>query len=352
MSLNVGNLKNIIAGLMGKDADGNTLTPDDFEINGVDLLLIGLNNARRIAERMRSFRYAEINAGLIITSSGGNLSSAFSSQTVTTPNTPTFLSVVGTGAAAALPNAPCEYVELYNTTGVSITVDRGVGTQSFILPAGTFYTFHVVANANELRVTATNGASIPCECWGTGSVTTVTPVSVKEIDSVQLPDVNGDLFSIEFMTNDAWNTRIRQQVGRQAYDPSKTIAQLGISTRNPIAYQQGQTIFLYPASQFTFPTTVVMNVTRFMPDYTEDTDTDFFTEFAPEYLQWQGVLEVNKLYQQFVQRQEGTVNEEAIASMAQAALSALLIWDDGINDSTSTPKPKPQPAPAAKPEAQ
>lgn len=251
--MTIGKLKSIIAGYMGQNAAGLPITVDDFVINGVDLLLLALNNARKSAERIRSFRYAEINATLSIVSNaaGGNLATA---------------------------------------------VEAG----------------------------------------------TSTLVTIREIDSVQLPDRVGNLFSVEFMTNDEWNDRIKRQIGRAGYDPTLSLAEMGVYTENPIAYQQGQKIFLYPAEQFSFPTTVTMNIAQFMPDYTTNLDTDFFVKYAPDYLQWQGILEANKLFQQFVARQEGTVDESAVKELAQNALSALLIWDDGINNSTSTPKPSMQ----------
>jgi hypothetical protein len=255
----IGTLKSTIAALLGKKADGSVVAVSDCSINGVDLLLLALNNARRQAERARSFRYSEVNATLSVASNGGALS------------------------AATIP---------------------GGGT-------------------------------------------------IKEIDSIQIPASGGDRFSIEFMTNDEWADRIERAIGRQPYDATKTLAQLGVTTRNPIAYQQGASIFLYPASMFTFPVSVTMNVTRFLPDYTADADHDFFVDFAPDYLQWAGLVEMNKLWQQFVGRQEGTVDEASIKEHAAAALSALLIWDNGIDDSTSTPKPKPAPpAPQPKPEGQ
>ena len=347
MSLQVGDLKNIIAALMGNDITGAQLTPASFVINTEDLLLVALNNARRMAERQHSFKYSELNAGLIVQSNGGQLSTAFSSQTVTTPNTPAFLTVTGTGSAATLPSAACEYVELFNTTGAPITVDRGPATTTFTLPTGTFYTFHVMANANELRINATNGANVPCEVWGTGSVTTTTTIEVKEIRSIQLPDAAGNLFPIEFMTNEEYFDRIRRAIGRNPYNPAKTLAQMGVTWVNPVAYQHGQTIYLAPNTQFTFPTSIVMDCVQFMPDYANTTDQDYFCIYAPEYLQWRGLLEANKLFQQFVPRTEGNVDEQAITVLADAALAALIEWDDSINDSTNTPKKKPAPAPRA-----
>lgn len=221
----------------------------DFVVNGVDLLLLALNNTRRGAERIRSFRYAEANASLSVAAAGTDL-------------------------------AACTY------------------------PAG------------------------------------VTANGVKSIDSAQIPIAGGDTIPIEFMTNDALNERIRTQLGRQPYDATKTLAQLGVVFNNPIAYQQASRIYLYPPSMFTFPVAAVLNVTRFMADYTMDADEDFFCKFAPDYMLWQGVIEANKLWQQFVGRQEGTVDEAAVSAMAQAALSALLIWDAGVDDSTSTPEVK------------
>ena len=82
------------------------------------------------------------------------------------PGTPNFLPFVGNGGMQALPSAPCTQVEVLNNTAQDIAVDRGAGSNSFNLPAGTSKVFHTLANANELRINAPVGVSLPIEVWG------------------------------------------------------------------------------------------------------------------------------------------------------------------------------------------
>lgn len=46
---------------------------------------------------------------------------------------------------------------------------------------------------------------------------------------------------------------------------------------------------------------------KWLADYTEDTDEDFFTIHGSMFLQWAGIVELNNLFQVFVPQQEGTL---------------------------------------------
>ena len=144
-----------------------------------------------------------------------------------------------------------------------------------------------------------------------------------------------------------------RQAGRQDYDPAKTPAQYGFSASNPTAVQQGPTIFLFPATQFDYPLAgVSLDVVQFMPDYTKTATegvansglayTDFFLEFAPDYIFWQSVVSANKLCFRFVARKEGNTGEPEDA--AQAALSALIEWDNSLSRSTTSPSDQSAPS--------
>ena len=229
-------IKNLIAAYLKQIS----LTP--FTVNGVDTLAVAINNARRAAERLHDFKYAETTATLAIDSTGTAIGSA--------------------------------------------TVSGG-GT-------------------------------------------------IKRIRHVSLPLTGGDYLPIEFMTEEDYISRIRRQTGRTAYVPLQTLAQCGVTFPNPVAYQLGQSIFLAPASQITFPITVKLDVVQFMPDYSGDTDHDFFLDQASEYLQWKAIVEGNKYWKEFVTRQEGNVGEPE--EYAQAALASLLEWDASLSASTNTPQ--------------
>ena len=162
-----------------------------------------------------------------------------------------------------------------------------------------------------------------------------TLIGVKSVSSVMLPVASSGYQPIEFMTEDEWVARTRRQIGRQPYDASKTLAQLGVTTNmNPVAYQQGQTLFLDPS-----PGTVTaqLNITRWMPDYVTN-ETDFFTTYAPEALHWQAIIECNKFWRRFVPKQESNIDEGEVQKMADTALASLIAWDVSTTKNTSTPE--------------
>lgn len=182
-----------------------------------------------------------------------------------------------------------------------------------------------------LSITSSGGALSAVTGLGSGS-------TVKRVINVELPVTSPDYIPVEFLTEREWTDRITRQIGRSVYIGTATLASLGVSNSNPIAYQQAQTLFLVPASQFTFPVAARINCVRFMPDYTADADTDFFTQWAPEYLQWQSILEMNKFFRRFAPKEEeATIDEKAVEAMANEALQTLLDWNAQLDGGTSTP---------------
>lgn len=162
-----------------------------------------------------------------------------------------------------------------------------------------------------------------------------TLIGVKSVSSVMLPVASSGYQPIEFMTEDEWVARTRRQIGRQPYDASKTLAQLGVTTNmNPVAYQQGQTLFLDPSPG---SPTAQLNITRWMPDYVTN-ETDFFTTYAPEALHWQAIIECNKFWRRFVPKQESNIDEGEVQKMADTALASLIAWDVSTTKNTSTPE--------------
>lgn len=164
---------------------------------------------------------------------------------------------------------------------------------------------------------------------------TALAATTKRVRRVSLPIAGGDYLPIEFMTYDEWLARLRRQTGRAAYLATNTLAQCGVSQVNPVAYQQGQSLFLVPASQFTFPVAAKLDTVQLQPDYVDDTSTDFFTVHAPEFLQFRAILEGNKYWKEFVPRQEGGLDEPQ--QLADEAFQALIEWDNSLSQSTSTP---------------
>lgn len=305
-------------------------------ITGLDLTLLALNNARRTAELEHDFSYSQTNLNLAIQSNGAAFTNSTQPSTsVTIPPNALSPDVSGIYPVVGQYNGAPMYA--LTITGVQYAIFYSNTNQWFITSEGFTPTnyFSLVTAALLPNGEYSGHGSYS----GIPTVTGATPsvVGIKRIQNVILPIANGDSIPIEFLTNDDWNARVKRQIGRQAYNSSFTLAQLGFYSENPVCYQQGQTLNLVPASQFTFPVNVSLSVVQWMPDYVNDTDTDYFTINGPEFLQWQGIIECNKLIKFFVQRREGNLDEENLQAEAQAALQALIAWDIGIASGTSTP---------------
>lgn len=90
---------------------------------------------------------------------------------------------------------------------------------------------------------------------------------VKRVSEILLP-VSDGYIPIELLSRETYLSRLKNEIGRQSYNPSATMADLGASNDNPFAVQDGSFIFLYPASQYAFPVSARLEGTKFLPDYT------------------------------------------------------------------------------------
>lgn len=311
----------------------------DFDINSnADILLLGINNARRFAERAHDFFHAQLDCFLSVGATGGSLLSAYVDTSVTaagtlSPNVAGAFALTGTFNSLPFYTKTVStvvYFLSYNGTAWTITAggftlgsDYWILTTASTSPAGV-YTAHG-ANTGALTITETTGT-----------------ISVKRVSNVLLPIAGGFYVPIEFLTNDEWNERVMRLVGREHYNSVKTAEEVGISQFNPVAYQQAQTIVLLPLSLYTFPVAAKLSIQRWMPDYVSTSDTDFFTQFAPDFLIWRAIWEINNYFKVFVKRTEGNVDEVFIQGMADAALQALIAWDNAIATGTTTPTPQSQ----------
>lgn len=170
------------------------------------------------------------------------------------------------------------------------------------------------------------------------AATNVPTGGVKRVVDIELPIAASEYVPIEFLTEREWRDRVRRHVGRQAYSAAATLVSLGIVQTNPLAYQRGQTIFLIPAADFTFPVACKINVIAFLTDYTANADEDFLTRWAPEYLQWEALLECNKYFRRFATKEmEATIDEDKIKGYRDEALRSVMAWNASIDLDTSTP---------------
>ena len=327
----VADILNLAASYMGRTTSDD-FNPSNLSTAGpnIDLGIYALNAARKTLERMHDFKYAELNAYLAIGSSGGSLADAYVDGTVTvsgslTPN------VAGTFTLAGTHNALPFYTRTVSSTTYFLSYS---GTAWTITPGG----FSTSGSYWGLTTASTSpaGSYTAHTYTGTATVTVGTAgVSIKRVATVALP-VSGGYWPIEFLSNDEWLGRLRRGIGRQAYDSSKTLSGLGVATNNPLAYQNGQIIYLWPET-LTLPITAQLNAVRWMPDYTAGTDTDFFTQFGHDALLWHAVLSLNKMWRRFVDRQEQNVDEAAVQKLADEAAQAMIAWDVSTARGTSTP---------------
>lgn len=331
-----------IATYLGRDSVA------DLTQNGQDIGLYGINSARRRAEQAHDFKLSESNAFLSIGITGGLLSNAFSQA-----------NTVGVSVSGTLsPNVVGVFSYVGTYSGNPLYHKVAGGSDYFIASNGSSWaisTDFVNRGSNYFLLTTTS--TNPNGTYTAAGTNTGTPVvanasaavSVKRVKYVSLPLNGGEYEPIEFLTSDEYTSRARKQIGRQHFNPAKNLFQLGVSTLgNPLAYQNGQTLYL-AGNNVSFPTVAQLSIVQFLPDYVDNTSSDWLTTYAPEYLIWAGLQEVNRYFKRFTSgRVEGQVSTEDIEAYAQSALDSLISWDIGIVRGTSTPESQgtlPPPAP-------
>lgn len=160
-------------------------------------------------------------------------------------------------------------------------------------------------------------------------------ILIKRVQSVLVPIAGTDFIPVEFLSDEASQERIRAQVGRQRYSSTATLDDLGISSEFPYAVQNGLTISLAPAEQFSFPINAKLSVVKFLPDYSADVDTDFIMEVGLQALLYQSTVELNRLTKNFsVRPSEGDVTD--MMDLAQMAFEGLVKWDISLRQGTNS----------------
>jgi len=300
---NVGDIKSAIANYLKQPVSAFVIGSGD---ETVDMLQVALNNARRTMERLHDFYSAQLNAYLSVAATGGNTNNASSKVA---PQTSGLLVIGATYIIAT-------FVAGDNFTNVG-----------------------ALMNATGVVFVATG--TTPTTWTQSSSLQTV--LNIKNVSNVLLP-ISGGYLPVEFLDNNTWIAKFRQQAGRVPYVAGNTPVQYGMYLENPVAVQQGNIIYVYPSTgaAITYPILVQLDAITFLANYINDSQTDFFTLNGPEALMWQGIMEGNKLWSQFVKVQEGIVDEESIGQMAQTAFESLIIWDRGIAKGTSA-KEMPMP---------
>lgn len=150
----------------------------------------------------------------------------------------------------------------------------------------------------------------------------------KTIQTVFLVDDNGDV-PLHFSTKRRTAMRKRNELDSFRWDYEteyRTDSERDRSLqRAPQAYQQGLKLYLDPKP--TAAKTVALDVFTWWPDYTADSDTDFFTEYGATYLKWAAIVALNMHTGTFAPRQEGTLpppermRDDALARLRSLDLS-------------------------------
>lgn len=346
MAYTVLQLETQIATYLGRDSVA------DLMQNGQDIGVYGLNSARRRAEQAHDFKLSEINAFLAIPTTGASLASAYQSTTLTvtgtlTPNVAGTYTLTGTFAGMPLYILPgtTSYFIFFSQPNNEWFISSSPTTNSTPSPGWG----NAAGGPTNITGTYNHGAG----ATGTATVTgNTTAVNVKRVKSVLLPLISGEYQPIEFLTDEQFISRARMQLGREYFNPGTSLTNLGVYLGgNALCYQLGQSLFLSP-STLSFPITAQLLCVQFLAEYTSgSSQTDWFTTYAPEYLYWQGVIEVNNFFKRYTTgRIEGQVDVAEVQSFADKALDALMNWDISIVRSTSTPGSQgslPPPAPVA-----
>lgn len=95
--------------------------------------------------------------------------------------------------------------------------------------------------------------------------------------------------------------------------------------------QFGGKLFKYPFGTAGESSTLTLQVYKWFDEYEGEDAADMedvFTQHGYDYLKWATIVEVNHLAKAFVSRQEG--NLAPPTAMADAALSALISWDEYV----------------------
>ena len=175
---------------------------------------------------------------------------------------------------------------------------------------------------------------------GTEGLETPTSVDIKYIHKAYFP-ITGQAvvqyYPIEVVSREACvETLQRKQLGSTTtFKPADLVV-----GRYPVdtvtlgtwrVYQWEQKLWIYPADTTALGATtidVALDVTRWMPDYEDDEDTDFFLTDCQNFMLMRSLMQLN-LYLKEDSRVQISAKE------MQDAWIALRLWDDGLISTTT-----------------
>lgn len=200
---------------------------------------------------------------------------------------------------------------------------------------------HLLAELNAARrilsqlhdfVAEEDVASVSVSPTTGGTLDETTTISGNPIKSIRRFYLSTDGGEVPILHEEKDLTAIRQLEKDHAYtwdydtifrpDEGFTATYQG---RRPRIYLYGNVAYLTPAPSAA--TTVTADVYIEWSDWTGDSDTDWFTDHAGDYLKWATIERLNPRTGTFVNRNEGTPTLSAIEKMKNDAFVALKQMD-------------------------
>lgn len=305
--MNLYDLRNQIATIHRK-------TPEDFVINGVDILLPAINAARRKAESLIDFEYSSVNADLEIdgTTLLGDLGDAVLAGTTTAVLVKRIQHVM-------LPISGGIYlpIELLSDQSQADRLKRQLGRTNYD-PGLTLADLGI-------------GDTAPY-AWQQGSVLAFGPAT-QFTDALVSSGFTVRLNIVRFL--DDYTT----EEGLDTLASTYTIVTVTATGRLTV---EGTLTVGTTGSSSTTSLTVDGLVT-----ISDATTEDFILVNGWRFLLWEAVLQTNRYWKSFAPKEEGNLDEAVIQAYATEALDELAAWNTSISQGNTDPKRNARPAQAA-----
>jgi ribosomal protein S9 len=313
-------------------------TTSAFVSNGVDLLLVAINNAKNYAQQRYDFERARTSVSVSVnTTSGGSLANAvtvdgLSRAVVVKKVEAAFLSYQGTT------NRPCRFVSKKGQVADAGRRYEGLEyapSQASPLSVGSGYATEMplIVQQNQILFLYPNATGL----FGGAAATVYLDVVEWLPDYVDVGNVtaagstacdgtftyyggrinNKDWWINKATTHSLW---YNSAVGAWWITSVANTGSTGATSRWALTSTSTSPAGTYTAAG-AFSGSPVLTVSANAP-------TDFFLEYGAEFLLWRAIIEGNHMVSQFVPRQEGELPPPE--KQADRAWQALIDWDSGL----------------------
>lgn len=156
-------------------------------------------------------------------------------------------------------------------------------------------------------------------------------VRVKKIVTPFVTNNTTDLIPVKLVSKKWWNEKVKRRV-QMVNDRTPPLQTDDVLTTSEILLvQQGNTVFLYPASTNTFTNgaaQLALDVIAWLPPYIEGSEEDFLLEFAFDWMMYRAIYELNY----FLKEDERVAISDKLMN---DSWMALVKWNDELVASTS-----------------